>query len=294
MSVCLPTGQPLHTAALVSDHLPSGQSSHVFDVEPTMLDDFPAWQDTHVAVPSALAHFPASQGTHGVEPPLVHSPGEQLVHVSELTAPVVSDHFPGEQTLHAMAPILSDHFPSGQLVHGEPNSANFPAGHTVHVFVVEPSALFDFPSGQSLHVDEGVSDHFPTGQGSHATAPAADHFPLGQSSHTSALVAPWSRVRHPASYFPAVQLVHAPESAVDHFPHAQESHAEVSDGSSNHKRPSPYLPAGLLELSPGVEYIPAEQIEHESTLPRLWIKLADVYLPPGHKKQCVLSPYSPG
>ena len=195
-----PAGQPSHAAApSVLVNLPSGHGSHVDDPG---TDVFHLGQSLHVSsfMASVLSdHFPAGQSVHG-EPVPANFPAGHPVHVSDIEPSAVD--FPSGQSLHVssfMAPVLSDHFPPGQLVHGEPNSANSPAGHSVHVSDIEPTALVDFPSGQSLQlfVSPPASDHFPKGQSVHVSESA--NCPVAQISQEAAPLPetlPRGQVRH--------------------------------------------------------------------------------------------------
>jgi hypothetical protein len=110
-----------------------GQSPHVFDVAPTVVEYFPAPQFVHRAFPVTVLYLPSAQFTQS--PP--SGPVEPALHLQSAFAPLLSSEYEFDgQSPHVfdVAPTAVEYFPSPQFVHrAVPVTVLYlPAAHDVH------------------------------------------------------------------------------------------------------------------------------------------------------------------
>ena len=96
-----------------------GQSPHVFDAAPTVVEYFPAPQFVHAAFPVPVLYLPASQFPQ--LPPFGPVVPALQIQCCTTVLPSGEFEFPG-QDWHAVlskafAPVEPEYFPAGQFVH---------------------------------------------------------------------------------------------------------------------------------------------------------------------------------
>jgi hypothetical protein len=100
-----------------------GQSPHVFDVAPTVVEYFPASQFVHTAFPVSVLYLPAAQFAQ--LPPFGPVEPALQMQFCKTVLPAGEFEFPG-QDWHAVlskafAPDEPEYFPAGQFVHDTSN-----------------------------------------------------------------------------------------------------------------------------------------------------------------------------
>ena len=105
---------------MLLDQVPSTQFSHVFDVDPILVDHVPRPQAMHDAddvIPTTLDHVPATQFVHAEFLPEVEDqvPAEQS---RQIVAPDTDDQVPTEQSMQLAVlepPVTEEYFPGEQF-----------------------------------------------------------------------------------------------------------------------------------------------------------------------------------
>lgn len=221
-------GQLEHTAAAAAEYVPTPHRVHVLCA---LVENFPASQFVHCAVPDDALNFPAVHAENG--PPIgpvypmsgKHTlvvalpsgevePGGQFMQVDSTLAPVDVEYFPAPQFVHTVATLA-------------PVDVEYlPAAHPTHVVsMVAPVEFKNFPAPQSMHTSATIApvdcDHFPAPQLMQAvvtlTPLTNEYFPCEHTKHANSVLAPVEIENFPASQFVHTVSTLAPV-AIEYFP----------------------------------------------------------------------------
>jgi hypothetical protein len=182
--------QPVEAPLPSSEYEFVGQSPHVFDAAPTVVEYFPASQFVHAAFPEPVLYLPATHFTQsppsGPVEPVLHlqsafaplPSGEyefvgQSPHVFD-AAPTVVEYFPAPQFVQSPAPVDVLYLPATQFPQLPPFGPVVPALQIQCCTAVLPAGEFEFP-GQDWHAVLSKAfapvepEYFPAGQFVHDT-----------------------------------------------------------------------------------------------------------------------------